>query len=231
MDTPPEDVADALLKLTHRVEIMQRKQEQHHGEQRREMDELRRAVENLTDENHLLRRRLEKADGLVKRTRAQVAAAEPPSPSKPREVPSAQTHHETIAQLLKSSPETLKLEHAFFLSHFQREASDICAVIDLQMKIRGYSCWYDQESMHITQLGMLEGIRTSAVFMLILTKGVFERAWCVFEVRAAMRLGKPIQLLHEADAAHASYAPLNDIIASAPADVQAIFDDNESLPI
>ena len=53
MDTPPEDVADALLKLTHRVEIMQRKQEQHHGEQRREMDELRRAVENLTDENHL----------------------------------------------------------------------------------------------------------------------------------------------------------------------------------
>ena len=66
--------------------------------------------------------------------------------------------------------------------------------------------------------------------MLILTKGVFERAWCVFEVRAAMRLGKPIQLLHEADAAHASYAPLNDIIASAPADVQAIFDDNESLP-
>ena len=117
-----------------------------------------------------------------------------------------------------------------FFSPISKEASDICAVIDLQMKIRGYSCWYDQESMHITQLGMLEGIRTSAVFMLILTKGVFERAWCVFEVRAAMRLGKPIQLLHEADAAHASYAPLNDIIASAPADVQAIFDDNESLP-
>ena len=230
MDTPPEDVADALLKLTHRVEIMQRKQEQHHSEQRREMEELRRAVENLTDENHLLRRRLEKADGLVKRTRAQVAAAEPQSPPKTREVPSAQTHHETISQLLKSSPESLKLEHAFFLSHFQREASDICAVIDLQMKIRGYQCWYDQEAAHITQLGMLEGIRTSAVFMLILTKGVFERAWCVFEVRAAMKLGKPIQLLHEADAAHASYAPLNDIIASAPADVQAIFDDNESLP-
>ena len=128
---------------------------------------------------------MEKADGLVKRTRAQVAAAEPPSPSKPREVPSAQTHHETIAQLLKSSPETLKLDlQRFFLSHFQpwSEASDICAVIDLQMKIRGYSCWYDQGRIHITQLGMLEGIRTSAVFMLILTKGVFERAWCVFEV-------------------------------------------------
>ena len=31
--------------------------------------------------------------------------------------------------------------------------------------------------------------------------------------------------LHEADAAHAPHAPLNDIIASAPADVQAIFDD------
>ena len=54
MDTPPEDVADALLKLTHRVEIMQRKQEQHHGEQRREMDQAVAMLREAADQGHVM---------------------------------------------------------------------------------------------------------------------------------------------------------------------------------
>ena len=122
------------------------------------------------------------------------------------------------------------LENAFFLSQHQAEAADVAAVLDLQMKIRGYKCWYDQDTMHITTMGMLDGIRSSAVFLLILTKGVMKRPFVLFELRAAIHLGKPIQLLHEADPQQPAYAPVSEIRASAPDDLKTIFDEAESLP-
>ena len=110
-----------------------------------------------------------------------------------------------ITNLLRQSTQR-RLKTAFFLSHYQREAGDICGILDLQMKIRGYKCWYDQEAQHITQLGMIQGIQTSAIFLLVLTRGVFTRPWCLFEIRTALRLGKPIQLIHESDETKAGYA-------------------------
>ncbi len=51
------------------------------------------------------------------------------------------------------------------------------------------------------------GVANSAVFLLFLTRGVFTRPFVVNEVRAALRLGKPLILLRETDSQRTYVSP------------------------
>lgn len=104
--------------------------------------------------------------------------------------------------------------HSFFLSHRQDNAGDLAEVLHLKISAATpLPCWFDQEETEVTQKGFLfdrslclklrsqhrcflsamaKGIAQSAVFMLILTKGVFERPWVLFECRTAKLLKKKI---------------------------------------
>jgi hypothetical protein len=83
---------------------------------------------------------------------------------------------------------------------------------------------------NITEEGMVSGVLESAAFLLILVKGVFLRAWVVFEVRTAMILKKKIILVFEQDPRFGGYAPINEIFAEAPADIQKLMSIYEALP-
>ncbi|KAJ1459512.1 hypothetical protein M885DRAFT_613671 [Pelagophyceae sp. CCMP2097] len=210
----------------------------------------------LEAENRLLKQQLGMSGEMALRLRETVSAGRPgnggsPAPQKKRPItngrglkvpdvppkkydtlPSLEDHGPIVDKLLLHVTKggSTRLQTAFFLSHYQREASDIAGILDLQMKIRGYRCWYDQEAQHITQAGMLHGILTSSVFVLILTKGIFTRPWCLFEIRSALRLKKPMQLLHESCDDRPGYATLEDLVKSAPDDLKCLFHEFESLP-
>ena len=85
----------------------------------------------------------------------------------------------------------------FFLSHRQRDAGD--AVASLHLLLERWSCtsWYDNQMADLTASGMAHGVRNSDVFLLFLTKGIFQRPYVLFELLEAIDAEKRIVLLHE----------------------------------
>ena len=72
--------------------------------------------------------------------------------------------------------------------------------------------WYDNRASDLTKDGMLKGIEQAAAFILFLSVGVLERPYCQLEIRHAIKLKKPIILLHgERRAAHAVESPRSDL--------------------
>merc|ERR1711998_518753 len=117
--------------------------------------------------------------------------------------------------------------HAF-ISHKQANAGDQVKSMFLELKQRGLSIWYDMDAEDLTNKGMAEGIRQSAVFILFLSAGVFERPFVIFEIENAIKFGKPIKLVHEEDDRHGKFEFSE--FAQAPEDVKRLGQDHESLP-
>ena len=68
------------------------------------------------------------------------------------------------------------------------------------------SCWFDQTVQKKINLeGMIQGIVQSAVFMLILTKGVLSREWVQKEVLTALELKKKFVIVYESDQRMSGY--------------------------
>jgi hypothetical protein len=59
--------------------------------------------------------------------------------------------------------------------------------------------WYDQRADNLTKEGMQKGIEGASAVILFLSSGVMERPFCIFEIREALKLGKPLLLVHESD--------------------------------
>merc|ERR1712150_466662 len=117
--------------------------------------------------------------------------------------------------------------HAF-ISHKQANAGDQAKSMFLELKHRGLSVWYDMEADDLTEMGMAEGVRQSAVFILFLSAGVFERPFVKFEIETAIKLGKPIKLVHEEDERHGRFEFSE--FAQAPEHIRLLGQDHESLP-
>ena len=76
---------------------------------------------------------------------------------------------------------------------------------------------------------MLSGIEESAAFVLFLSAGVLSRPYCQMEIRAAVRLKKPVVLLHEADARYNAF-DFRAAYEEAEPDLKELLDSHESLP-
>ena len=127
--------------------------------------------------------------------------------------------------------ETLRAEskprYSFFLSHYQHNGSAKMGRLALELETRvGLPAWYDQNmGKEVTEQGIKRGIAESAVFLLFLTRGMFMRRWCRFEIREALRLGKPMILLHETvEAPDDSGANIAELRQEAPKDLKKLFD-------
>jgi len=106
-----------------------------------------------------------------------------------------------LLKALAKMTETLKGNNTwhFFISHHQKLGGDQCGVLASQLKQRGWKVWYDNEMNDVTEKGMLQGVKDSAVFILFMTKGIFARPYVRLEINEALMQGKPIMLLHEID--------------------------------
>jgi hypothetical protein len=93
----------------------------------------------------------------------------------------------------------------FFISHAQKYGADQCATLSAQLKQRGWAVWWDQNMDEIDTEAMQEGVQKSAVFLLFMTKSVFHRPYVRLEIEEALKLGKPILLVHEGDKRHGAF--------------------------
>ena len=56
---------------------------------------------------------------------------------------------------------------------------------------------YDNRAQDRTKEGMRKGIENSSAFILFLSKGVLARPFCIYEIREAIVLEKPMILIRE----------------------------------
>ena len=126
----------------------------------------------------------------------------------------------------------LGLKHSFFLSHYQENAGDIAAILNLRLtSSTDLKCWFDQFAEHVNLDGMVRGIVQSAIFLLILTKGVLLRPWVQLEIRTAILLSKTVVILYEADSRKPGYCEsIKDYFADAPPDIVAFLSNIEARP-
>jgi serine/threonine protein kinase len=87
----------------------------------------------------------------------------------------------------------------FFLSHMQTEATDLVRTLCLLMERNGCRAWLDMQADDITLSGMRAGVRSSDVLLLVLTKGVLFRFYCIAEIFEAITAQKRIVLVSEED--------------------------------
>jgi hypothetical protein len=76
---------------------------------------------------------------------------------------------------------------------------------------------------------MKHGIEGAASFLVFLSEGILDRPFCQFEIREALALRKPMQLIHESDPRFGAF-DFGKAGAAAPADLKAMLDNHESLP-
>lgn len=109
----------------------------------------------------------------------------------------------------------------FFLSHIQRECTDLCAFVNAELikiskngkKIR---CWFDQKASQINKQSMYNGIHYSAAYILFLSPSIWKSIYVLFELSTAKQLRKPILLIYNRDRLSKSFVELEELMAQAP---------------
>ena len=65
------------------------------------------------------------------------------------------------------------------------------------LKRLGIHGWRDMSQENITTQGMMQGVRDSDVFVLLLTTSTLSRWYCLLEIACALECGKPIVVVVE----------------------------------
>jgi hypothetical protein len=91
------------------------------------------------------------------------------------------------------------MKYHAFISHAQADASGTASTLHLAFKRLGVQTWLDVQQKDITLEGMKQGIRDSAVFILILTEHVLAQWFCQKEILTAIDEEKPFQIVLEED--------------------------------
>jgi serine/threonine protein kinase len=93
----------------------------------------------------------------------------------------------------------LRMHYHVFISHAQADASDTASALFWMFQRLGIHSWLDMQQGDLSLEGMLNGVADSSVFLLILTKHTLGRPFCQQELKRAIDLQKPIQIVIEAD--------------------------------
>ena len=124
----------------------------------------------------------------------------------------------------------------FFISHKQANSSDQCHMIALGLERRGFRAWFDKFSgLDVTESGMIAGVARSRCVLLFLNAGVLSRPFVQREMSEAMRLKKPLVLVHEVDPRYgAALTPeggfdFDSILADAPAEIRDYVRSHQSI--
>ena len=102
-----------------------------------------------------------------------------------------------------------------FLSHFQGPSGDAVETLKHELAQRGIDAWFDNQQPTNeaaaaaggarTEASMMDGVVRANVFVLFMSKGVFERPFVLKELRCALQHDKPILLAHETDSRHGAF--------------------------
>ncbi|GBG34515.1 Leucine-rich repeat serine/threonine-protein kinase 1 [Hondaea fermentalgiana] len=119
-----------------------------------------------------------------------------------------------------------------FLSHKQSTGGDTAGMLKVKLENRGVKVWFDQSYTHtLHHDAMLDGVRRSQMYLLVLTKDVFSSDAVKNELRCAIEAGKQIVLVHESETHRVSFAPFHEYTETVPLFCKDLFTRTESLPI
>ena len=111
----------------------------------------------------------------------------------------------------------------------KRWRATLCGILARDFAAHKVRTWLDQKQPEIQAQTTLDCFAKSRVYLLFLTKGIFRRKFVLVEARHALKLGKPVLLVHEADPTKKdAYAKIGKLIAEAPPDLKVLFKDHES---
>ena len=89
-----------------------------------------------------------------------------------------------------------------FLSHFQANGGPTIHSMQVQLRklVPFLNLWLDINQADVSEAAMREGVINNCHFVLLLTKGIFQR-WFVanVEIPEALRAGRTIVLVHATD--------------------------------
>jgi hypothetical protein len=134
----------------------------------------------------------------------------------------------------KLAPLGAGLKYHVFISHRQDGGGDIARVLCLELEARGLKVWYDKAYKYeLNERAMLDGVRASRCYLLVLTNGVFTSGAVKTELRAAIEANKPVALVHESDTnkkGSTGWAPFEHYIETAPPFCPQLLSGHQSLP-
>ena len=93
----------------------------------------------------------------------------------------------------------LPMIYSTFLSHTQIDSSGVVGTLYHEYRRLGMHSWLDMHMEDLTIPGMIEGIKNSNCFLLVLTERVLDSWYCQLEINKAIELKKPIQILLDSD--------------------------------
>ena len=86
----------------------------------------------------------------------------------------------------------LRGRHCCFLSHFKAEAATEARLVQIELeKMTGCPCFLDSDDLQDLRM-LLDHVRESDVLVLLQTKGLLTRPWCLLEIHTAINAGVPI---------------------------------------
>ena len=89
------------------------------------------------------------------------------------------------------------IRYHVFISHSQAEASGEVGTIFKGLAALGIHGWRDMSQKDITIAGMMQGVRDSDVFVVVLTNSTLSRWYCLLEIACAIYYEKPIIIVVE----------------------------------
>jgi len=206
------DCAQQLSILQKQHKTAFEESERSYAKEKMEIDEFWKSRHDAVEEEYKKHRKemAEKYQGLKKKFDGRMKALREPSErlkimidwlraTKAAEFLEAVNLLESVSSdiLLKiGSPE---IRWDCFLSHVQKDSADLCRNIKDNLEREGLALWYDKSVDRVDNLGMIDGVVNSRVFILILTTEFFTRPYCVFEYCVATVAGKPIITVCESD--------------------------------
>ena len=129
-------------------------------------------------------------------------------------VPSPTSTPRASAPYLEPVPSAFEWD--FFLSHVQAEGGQSMRLLQARLQARGIKCWLDQSEIP-SGPNIKRDVPRSRVLLVYLTKSIFTRPWCLFEMLCALRARRPIMLLIEKQGAGATDIwPLLESMPRAP---------------
>eukprot|EP00924_Labyrinthula_sp_SR-Ha-C_P005667 augustus_masked-scaffold_14-processed-gene-1.38-mRNA-1 protein AED:1.00 eAED:1.00 QI:0/-1/0/0/-1/1/1/0/1776 len=107
----------------------------------------------------------------------------------------------TFQRLRKRARASLSVNvvNHLFISYMQSEGSEIARNIYYKASSLGLTCWFDQNARRLTEEGMFQGVLSSKVFVLVLTKSVLFRPFCLKELFWAIKSRKKVVVVYEND--------------------------------
>ena len=89
------------------------------------------------------------------------------------------------------------MKYHVFVSHSQAESSGEVGTLYNALAQKGIHVWRDMSQDKITAPDMIQGVRDSDIFVLILTNSALSRWYCLLEIACAMHANKPIFVVVE----------------------------------